>query len=252
MTAVLSLVDATVVHGTRIALRGLSATIGAGESLGLVGRSGSGKSTAAGCLAGLLRPTSGEVVFEGRDVRRLTGAQRRVFHRAVQLVPQDCPAALDRWTTVAEALTEPALVHGLIAKRDRDRHVRGLLDLVRLPAAVADRYPDELSGGQAQRVVLGRALGLRPRVLIADESVSALDVSTRAQVVNLMTDLRDDLGLALVFVDHDLPLVCHVADRLLVLHGGGEIARGTREELRASPHPAVGELFRASELPPLS
>ncbi|WP_326948762.1 dipeptide/oligopeptide/nickel ABC transporter ATP-binding protein [Amycolatopsis sp. NBC_01307] len=222
-----------------LALDAVSVSVAAGGTLGVVGTSGSGKTTLARCLVRLTRPDSGVVRLAGQDVAGLTGAAARDFHRRVQLVPQNWGSALDSRYSVADAITEPALLHGTTTRGGRAGFVTRLLDLVGLPEAYRTRLPHELSGGQAQRVVIARAIGLRPDVLIADEAVTALDASTCAQIVNLLAELRERLGLALVFVSHDLALVAHVADHIVVLHEGAVAETGPAADVLRRPAAAI-------------
>ncbi|WP_116211005.1 dipeptide ABC transporter ATP-binding protein [Streptomyces olivoreticuli] len=219
------------------AVRGVSLRVRRGETLGLVGESGSGKSTTARVLAGLQRPTAGSVRFDGRDIGRASvdTALRRELSRDVQLVFQDPYASLNPRRTVEEIVTTPLRVHtSLDAAARRDRAAE-LLGQVGLDAAHLSRYPHEFSGGQRQRIGIARALALRPRLIIADEPVSALDVSVQAQVLNLLMDLRDELGLSLLFVSHDLAVVRHFCDRVAVMRAGTVVESGPRDEVFDDP-----------------
>ncbi|MGW1074553.1 dipeptide ABC transporter ATP-binding protein [Streptomyces sp. NPDC002537] len=215
------------------AVRGVSLRVRQGETLGLVGESGSGKSTTARVLAGLQRPTAGSVRFDGQDIG--LPAVRKALSRDVQLVFQDPYASLNPRRTVEQIVTTPLRVHtGLDAAARRERAAE-LLGQVGLDAAHLDRYPHEFSGGQRQRIGIARALALRPRLIIADEPVSALDVSVQAQVLNLLMDLRDELGLSLLFVSHDLAVVRHFCDRVAVMRAGSVVESGPRDEVFDSP-----------------
>ncbi|WP_344092816.1 ABC transporter ATP-binding protein [Streptomyces stramineus] len=219
------------------AVRGVSLRVGAGETLGLVGESGSGKSTTARVLAGLQRPTAGSVRFDGRDIGRaaVDTRLRRELSREVQLVFQDPYASLNPRRTVEEIVTTPLRVHtgmGAAARRDRAAE---LLGQVGLDPAHLSRYPHEFSGGQRQRIGIARALAPRPRLIVADEPVSALDVSVQAQVLNLLMDLRDELGLSLLFVSHDLAVVRHFCDRVAVMRAGTVVESGPRDEVFGDP-----------------
>ncbi|MEU5422526.1 ABC transporter ATP-binding protein [Streptomyces sp. NPDC020667] len=219
------------------AVRGVSLRVRRGETLGLVGESGSGKSTTARVLAGLQRPTTGSVRFDGRDIGRASAdtALRRELSRDVQLVFQDPYASLNPRRTVEEIVTLPLRVHtSLDAAARRDRAAE-LLGQVGLDAAHLSRYPHEFSGGQRQRIGIARALAPRPRLIIADEPVSALDVSVQAQVLNLLMDLRDELGLSLLFVSHDLAVVRHFCDRVAVMRAGSVVESGPRDEVFDDP-----------------
>ncbi|MFD9884017.1 dipeptide ABC transporter ATP-binding protein [Streptomyces alboflavus] len=219
------------------AVRGVSLHVRAGETLGLVGESGSGKSTTARVLAGLQRPTAGEVRFDGRDISGAAGdtTLRRELSREVQLVFQDPYASLNPRRTVEQIVTTPLRVHTKVGAAERRERAAGLLEQVGLSTADLDRYPHEFSGGQRQRVGIARALALRPRLIIADEPVSALDVSVQAQVLNLLMDLRDELGLSLLFVSHDLAVVRHFCDRVAVMRHGEIVETGTRDEVFERP-----------------
>ncbi|PSJ26935.1 ABC transporter ATP-binding protein [Streptosporangium nondiastaticum] len=231
------------------AVRGVSLRIGPGETLGLVGESGSGKSTTARVLAGLQRPTSGDVRFDGRDITRAAADTRlrRELSRDVQLVFQDPYASLNPRRTVEEIVTTPLRVHTGLDKGERRARAAELLEQVGLGAAHLHRYPHEFSGGQRQRIGIARALALRPRLVIADEPVSALDVSVQAQVLNLLMDLRAELGLSLLFVSHDLAVVRHFCDRVAVMRAGSVVESGARDEVFDDPKaPYTRELLAAT------
>ncbi|MGW2184873.1 dipeptide ABC transporter ATP-binding protein [Streptomyces sp. NPDC001719] len=216
-----------------VAVRGVSLQVRAGETLGLVGESGSGKSTTARVLAGLQRPTAGSARFDGQDIA--LPATRQALSRDVQLVFQDPYASLNPRRTVEQIVTTPLRVHtSLDAAARRDRAAE-LLGQVGLDAAHLSRYPHEFSGGQRQRIGIARALAPRPRLIIADEPVSALDVSVQAQVLNLLMDLRDELGLSLLFVSHDLAVVRHFCDRVAVMRAGTVVESGPRDEVFDDP-----------------
>jgi oligopeptide transport system ATP-binding protein len=201
------------------ALDGITLDVGRGETLGLVGESGCGKSTLARTLMMLERPDSGSVSFDGIDPFTLRGKDLLKFRRRVQMVFQDPYASLNSRMTASDIIAEPWRTHKAMYKNktDRDMRVRGLLDLVGLGAKAADKYPQEFSGGQRQRIGIARALALNPDVVICDEPVSALDLSVQAQVLNLLNDLQKELGIAYVFISHDLSVVRHVADRVAVM-----------------------------------
>ncbi|MFD5701568.1 dipeptide ABC transporter ATP-binding protein [Streptomyces lasiicapitis] len=231
------------------AVRGISLSVREGETLGLVGESGSGKSTTARVLAGLQRPTSGEVRFEGRDISGAAGdaALRRELSRHAQLVFQDPYASLNPRRTVEQIVTTPLRVHTRADAAERRERAVELLEQVGLSADHLERYPHEFSGGQRQRVGIARALALRPRLIIADEPVSALDVSVQAQVLNLLMDLRDELGLSLLFVSHDLAVVRHFCDRVAVMRHGEIVETGDRDEVFDRPSAAyTRELLAAT------
>ncbi|WP_329397513.1 ABC transporter ATP-binding protein [Streptomyces melanogenes] len=220
-----------------VAVRDVSLRIEPGRTLGLVGESGSGKSTTARVLAGLQRPTAGAVRFDGRgvsDAARDT-ALRRELSRDVQLVFQDPYASLNPRRTVEEIVTTPLRAHTRMDRDERRERAAGLLKQVGLAEDRLDRYPHEFSGGQRQRIGIARALAVRPRLVIADEPVSALDVSVQAQVLNLLMDLRDELGLSLLFVSHDLAVVRHVCDRVAVMRDGVLVESGERDQVFDAP-----------------
>jgi ABC-type glutathione transport system ATPase component len=215
------------------ALSGVTLDVAAGDRLGIVGESGSGKTTLARMLVGLDRPTSGAIRFEGTDVGTLADAGLRELRRAVQIVFQDPMGSLDPRMTVHQIVKEP--LHGLRVPGNHEARVVELLDAVGLPRAAAGRYPHQFSGGQRQRIAIARALAPRPRVLVADEPVSALDVSVRAQVLNLFMDLADEFSLTLVFVSHDLSVVRFLCDRVAVLHHGRLVEEGRTDDVYDRP-----------------
>ncbi|MBB4987291.1 dipeptide ABC transporter ATP-binding protein [Streptomyces nymphaeiformis] len=237
------------------AVKGVSLHVAHGETLGLVGESGSGKSTIARALTGLRRPTSGEVRFDGRDV---SGAAtdtrlRRELSRDVQLVFQDPYASLNPRHTVEQIVTTPLRIHTDLDRSERGRRAAELLEQVGLSPSHLSRHPHEFSGGQRQRIGIARALAVRPRLVIADEPVSALDVSVQAQVLNLLMDLREELGLSLLFISHDLAVVRHFCDRIAVLKKGELVEVGPRDAVFDSPAaPYTRELLAAfpHHLPP--
>jgi peptide/nickel transport system ATP-binding protein len=214
------------------ALRGVSLEVQAGERFGIVGESGCGKSTLLRIIAALDRATSGQVVVEGTDITRLPERRLRFLRENLQLVFQDPMSSLDPRMRVRDIIAEPLVVQGHPASGER---VRELLEAVGLAPDAGDRYPHQFSGGQRQRISIARALAPRPRILIADEPVSALDVSVRAQVLNLISDLVEDLNLTLIFVSHDLSVVKHVCDRVAVMHAGEIVETGPTAEVYAAP-----------------
>ncbi|WP_435130121.1 oligopeptide/dipeptide ABC transporter ATP-binding protein [Actinacidiphila sp. bgisy144] len=230
------------------ALTGAELTVDRGEIVGLVGESGCGKSTLARVLTGLQRPTEGRVLFRGEDLWSLPAARRRTeFGASVGVVFQDASTALNPRMPVGRILRDPLDVHRRGTVRDRERRVVELLDLVGLPAHTVQALPGRLSGGQRQRVAIARALALGPELIVADEPTSALDVSVRAQVLNLLMDLRAELGLGMVFISHDIQTVRHLSDRLAVLYLGRIVEEGPAAEVSRTPaHPYTESLFSAT------
>ena len=228
----------------------VSLTLHKGETLGLVGESGSGKSTAGRLALNLEPPTSGTVRFEGRDLSTVNGRQLRAIRRGLQVVFQDPYSSLDPRATIAESVGEPLEVHEGLRGKARDDRVTELLDAVGLGAHTLRRYPHEFSGGQRQRIAVARALALDPSVVVCDEPVSALDVSTQSQVVNLLADLQERLGLAYLFIGHDLSVVRHVSDRVAVMYLGQVVEVGPSEELYLrARHPYTQALLAAVPVP---
>jgi len=221
-----------------------------GETFGLVGESGCGKSTAARCILRLVPPTSGEIRFAGEDLLKLEGERLRTVRRELQIIFQDPYSSLDPRMTVRSILLEPFEIHRVGTRPEREQRVRELADLVGLPESALKKYPHEFSGGQRQRVGIARALALSPRLVVADEPVSALDLSIRAQVVNLLADLQRQLGLAYLFIAHDLTLVRHVCRRVAVMRQGRIVELAETDELFSNPrHPYTRRLLEAIPIP---
>ncbi|HCA85782.1 MAG TPA: peptide ABC transporter ATP-binding protein [Streptomyces sp.] len=230
------------------ALTDTSLEVRKGEIVGLVGESGCGKSTLARVLTGLQKPTEGEVLFRGEDLWRMPAARRRSeFGSSVGVVFQDPSTALNPRLTVRQILRDPLDVHRRGDEGQRERRVEELLDLVGLPGHTLAALPGRLSGGQRQRVAIARALALEPELIVADEPTSALDVSVRAQVLNLLVDLRARLGLGMVLISHDIQTVRYLADRLAVLYLGRIVEEGRAADIAAAPaHPYTEALFSAT------
>ncbi|NRQ37618.1 ABC transporter ATP-binding protein [Nonomuraea sp. NN258] len=227
-----------VVH----ALRDVSLDVRRGERFGVVGESGSGKSTLLRLLCALDRPTSGSIRFDGREITGLPERRLRFLRENLQIVFQDPMSSLDPRMRVRDLVAEPLVALG----EPVGGRVSDLLDAVGLPAGAADRYPHQFSGGQRQRIAIARALAPRPKVLVADEPVSALDVSVRGQILNLLADLVDELGLTLVFVSHDLSVVRYVCESVAVMHDGEIVETGPVDEVWAEPrHPYTRALLEA-------
>jgi len=232
------------------AVAGISFDVAAGECLAVVGESGAGKSTVGRLVLRLIEPDAGRIVLDGTDVRALRGEALRAIRKDVQMIFQDPFGSLDPRVAIGESVAEPLLVHFGTPAAERARTARELLDRVGVPAGYVDRFPAELSGGQLQRVAIARALSLRPKLIVCDEPVAALDVSVQAQVLNLMGELRRELGLSYLFISHDLSLVEVVADRVLVMRRGEVVEEGTISAVYRSPqHLYTQELLAAIPAP---
>jgi len=228
------------------ALRGVSVHIEPGETLGLVGESGSGKTTLGRAILGLAPIGAGTVTLSGRDITRLTTRERRALSSDLQVVFQDPYSSLNPSMTVGDILSEPLRVAGMARRAASDR-IRALLDEVKLPVDSVDRFPREFSGGQRQRIAIARALALEPKLIVCDEPVSALDLSTQKRVLDLFIDIQERTGVAYLFITHDLSVVRHVSHRVAVMYRGEIVEQGDAEQLTSHPsHPYTQRLFLAA------
>lgn len=220
------------------AVDGVSLHIGPGETLGLVGESGCGKSTLGKAVVRLLKPTSGSIGFNGTDITRMSQRALRPLRRDFQMIFQDPVESLDPRMSVRSIIEEPLLIHKIGSRSDRVRMVNELLDRVGLPSSAAERYPFEFSGGQRQRIGIARALALKPKLIVCDEPVSALDVSIQSQILNLLVELQRELGLSYLFIAHDLSVVKHVSDRVAVMYLGKIVELAPSENIYRDPRHA--------------
>ena len=226
----------SLLHPNKVhAVNGLSLKLMPGQTIGIVGESGCGKSTTANVMCGLQTPTSGHVYFKGTDVTKRSAAQRKIIGRVISVVFQDPATALNARMTVREQLMDPMIVHKVGNAKSREARVRELIEMVGLPNSVLEALPGQMSGGQRQRVAIARALSLKPDAIIADEPTSALDVSVRAQILNLLMDLKKELNLAMVFISHDIQTVRYISDQIIVMNHGQAVERGTAEQIFNNP-----------------
>jgi ABC-type oligopeptide transport system ATPase subunit len=221
----------SIVH----ALKDVSLAVSAGETLGIVGETGCGKSTLCRCIVRLYRPSSGQVFFKGKDISAVPERTLGGLRRAVQMIFQDPADSLNPRLPVGSIIEEPLVIQRSLGTAERRARVVSLLDEVGLPRSASERYPHEFSGGQRQRIAIARALALRPSLLVCDEPVSALDVSIQAQILNLLLDLQQEYGLALIFVSHDLSIVRHMSDRVAVMYKGEVVELAPSEEIYRNP-----------------
>ena len=226
----------SILHPNKVtAVDGLTIKLMPGETIGIVGESGCGKSTTANVMCGLQAPTSGKVYFKGVDVTKRTADMRKTIGRVISVVFQDPATALNARMTVHDQLLDPMIVHNVGTKAEREARIKELIEMVGLPSSVLEALPGQMSGGQRQRVAIARALSLKPDAIIADEPTSALDVSVRAQILNLLTDLKKELGLAMVFISHDIQTVRYISDNIIVMNKGKAVERGTAAEVFNNP-----------------
>lgn len=233
--------------GEKVAVSDVNFTLNPGQTVGLVGESGSGKSTVARAIIGLVKADSGLIEFDGRDITRLNRRELTAVRRDMQMVFQDPYASLNPRLTVRDIIAETWRAHpGVVSRRDWTREAQDIMARVGLNPDYADRFPHQFSGGQRQRIGIARAIALRPKLIVCDEAVSALDVSVQAQVLNLLAELQAELNLAYLFISHDLSVIEHICDRVLVLNQGEVVEEGAPRDLVENPqHPYTRKLFAA-------
>ena len=232
------------------ALKGVSLSIHPGETVGLVGESGSGKTTLGRVILGLTEATQGQILFDGEDITHASRARRRTLGRDIQVVFQDPYGSLNPARTVGDTLAEPLLSDKSLSTQDIAQRIAEVLQRVGMPADTAQRYPGQFSGGQRQRIAIARAVIAKPRLIVCDEPVSALDLSVQAQVLNLLKELQQSMGLAMLFISHDLTVVRHVSHRTVVLYRGDIVEQGDAAQVHEHPqHPYTRALLAAAPVP---
>lgn len=241
-------------HGVLHAVDDVNFTVKRGETLGLVGESGCGKSTIGRLILGLHQATSGEILFEGKDICKMNKSGLHDLRKDMQIIFQDPYSSLNPRMSISEIIGEPLLIHKRVSNRaELDKRVRELMDTVGLASRLENAYPHELDGGRRQRIGIARALSLNPKFIVCDEPVSALDVSIQAQILNLLMDLGDELNLTYLFITHDLSVVKHISDRIMVMYLGQAVEIAPSEELFSNPlHPYTQALLAAIPEPDLS